>query len=94
MSGSPVAQKTHQQVEVMYNGVLKEFHYRPEERVEHLLNRARREFNVTLNPHLMGLFAEDGHELTDAQTLSEAHVEPDQELILRQSRVRGGGRRC
>lgn len=78
------------EVTVFYNGDPKQFRYRPHERVEHLLDKARRDFHVTVNPHLMGLFNEAGEELVDAQTLSEAHVESGQELILRQSRVRGG----
>ncbi|HEX3433826.1 MAG TPA: hypothetical protein VHT25_07165 [Solirubrobacteraceae bacterium] len=78
------------QLTVYYNGDPKPFQCRPHERVEHLLVQARREFHVTVNPHLMGLFNEAGEELVDAQTLSEAKVQSGQELILRQSRVRGG----
>jgi hypothetical protein len=50
----------------------------------------RRAFQITLNPHLMGLFDLAGRELSDGESLSENHVKAGEELILRQSIVRGG----
>jgi hypothetical protein len=77
---------------VSYNGCDKVFEYTPHEKVRTVLDRAIREFRITANPHLMGLFTEGNAELSDDATLSEAGVRPGELLILRQSIVRGGAR--
>jgi hypothetical protein len=83
-------QKIHQKIAVLYNGPIHEFAYHPEERAGALLEQARRVFHITVNPHLMGLFDSDGRELVDDETLSQNKVKAGDELILRQSIVRGG----
>jgi hypothetical protein len=83
-------EKTHEQVQILYNGELKEFPYHLHQRVQVLLEHARRAFGITTNPHLMALFNLEGQELVDDQTLQADHVSAGDELLLRQSVVRGG----
>jgi hypothetical protein len=90
MSAAPQAQEAHLQVRILYNGAIREFPYRPHERLEHLLVEARRAFGITINPHLMALFDLAGTELADSRSLREDDVKPGDELVLRQSVVRGG----
>jgi hypothetical protein len=75
-------------VKVLYNGVDKQFKVRPEEAVKHLLDEAIRVFGAA-NPHTLSLY-KAGTELTDGQTLKEAGVKPDDQLLLRPSNVKGG----
>jgi hypothetical protein len=90
MSQIQQEQAVQMKVAVIYNGQTREFPYHPNQRVEHVLKEARQAFGITVSPHLMGLFDLAGVELNDAQTLHEAGVQAGQELILRQSIVRGG----
>jgi hypothetical protein len=90
MSSTTQAEKAHQQVAVLYNGEIREFAYHPQEHAEVLLQQARHAFGITTNPHLMGLFDLAGRELSDSESLSENHVTAGEELLLRQSVVRGG----
>jgi hypothetical protein len=75
-------------VKVLYNGVDKPFAVRPEETVKHLLDETIRVFGAT-NPHTLSLY-KGGTELADGQTLKEAGVKPDDQLLLRPSKVKGG----
>jgi hypothetical protein len=75
-------------VKVLYNGVEKPFEVRPEETVKHLLNEAIRVFGAA-NPHTLS-FYKGGAELADGQTLKEAGVKRDDQLLLRPSKVKGG----
>jgi hypothetical protein len=75
-------------VKVLYNGVDKSFEVRPVETVKHLLDEAIRVFGAA-NPHTLSLY-EGGTELADGQTLKEAGVKPDDRLLLRPSKVKGG----
>lgn len=90
MSTTEQANEIHLKVEVLYNGAVQSFPYRPHEHVLVLLDEARRAFGITTNPHLMALFNVAGQELNDGQSLTDAHVNAGDELILRQSIVRGG----
>jgi hypothetical protein len=90
MSTAEQSKKVHLDVGILYNGVVKQFRYHAHEHVLHLLEQARHAFAITVSPHLMGLFDVAGNELADGQTLAQADVHPGQELILRQSVVRGG----
>jgi chromosome segregation ATPase len=76
-------------VKVLYNGVVKTFEVRAEETVKHLLDEAIRAFGA-VNPHTLSLYKE-GKELADEQTLKAAGVEPNDQLLLRPSAVKGGG---
>lgn len=80
----------HEKVVITYNGPDKEFPYRRHEKVRILLDEAIRQFGITTNPHLMGLFTTENVELDDAKTLEEAGVKPDELLVLRVSSARGG----
>ena len=75
---------------VLYNGVPKKFEVRQDELVKRLLEQAIQGFGPITNPHLLGLFTEDGVELKDDQTIKEAGLKPHEELLLRPSSVRGG----
>lgn len=78
------------EVTVIYNGVPKKFEVRRDELVQRLLDQARQAFGPINNPHLLGLFAKDGVELKDSQTIEAAGVKPHEILLLRPSTVRGG----
>jgi hypothetical protein len=78
------------EVEVLYNGRTEEFKYHPGETVKELLDKALQRFGVVQNPHLMSLFDDDGTELADDLTLAQAKVKRGEELVLRQSAVKGG----
>jgi hypothetical protein len=82
----------HREVTIIYNGVEKRFAYDADEKVRALLDKAIREFRITQNPHLLGLFNTEGRELPDNDTLKAAGVEPGATLLLRPSSVRGGER--
>ena len=77
-------------VEVVYNGVGKRIEVEPEEQVRTLLQKAIAVFGVVQNPHLLGLFRQDGTELPDGETLERAGVKAGELLVLRPSAVRGG----
>jgi hypothetical protein len=80
----------HHEVSIIFNGVSKEFTFRPEESVRTLLDKALREFHVANNPHTYGLFAPAGAELKDNETLQTAGVHCSEMLLLRASTVRAG----
>ena len=83
-----VAKKTT--VVVFYGAESKPFDYEPHELVATLLARALDVFHIAANRHLMALFTKAGGELPDQSTLEAAGVKPGEELILRQSTVKGG----
>jgi hypothetical protein len=76
-------------VTVLYNGREEDFKYHSHEQVNALLQQALNAFDVSTNRHLMSLY-EDGNELTDGESLEDARVEAGDELVLRQSVVKGG----
>lgn len=75
---------------VTYNGVNKDIEVQSNELVKALLDRAVHVFGPIPNPHLLGLFTQDGRELQDGKTLKEEGVRPNDHLLLRPSAVRGG----
>lgn len=77
-------------VVVLYNGVDKTIRYEPNEQVEALLNKAEDAFGITTNRHLMSLYNEAGQELSDSSSVEAAGVRPGDQLVLRQSVVKGG----
>jgi len=76
-------------VEVLYDGIKKQFEVRVEETVKHLLDQAIRAFGQLPQPHTLALY-NDGKELVDKQTIKEAGVKPCDVLLLRPSKVKGG----
>jgi len=69
----------------------REFHYIPGQTVSDLLKEAVAAFGVTVNPHTMALFMQDGIELlTLDESIKAAGVKAGDVLILRPSAVRGG----
>ncbi len=85
-------EKHHHQfkVEVLYNGVKKQFEVRHDELVKTLLNKAINAFGPIPNPHTLSLYTAGGEELDDAKTIEAAGVKPSEVLLLRPSRVKGG----
>jgi len=55
---------------------------------KHLLDQAISAFGAA-NPHTLSLY-KDGTELVDGQTLKEAGVKPEDQLLLRPSKMKGG----
>ncbi len=78
---------------VIYNGIEKELDYQPHAAVQALLEAARKVFGVNQNPHLLGLFTEQGQELNDQQSAEAAGIQPGSRFLLRPSAVRGGSYR-
>jgi hypothetical protein len=77
-------------IEILHNGQVMEFPFERDELVGALLAKAIESFEVLHNPHLQALFDAGGHELADAKTLHEEKVKAGEELVLRQSTVKGG----
>ena len=77
-------------VTIIYNGVTKKFEVRLDELVQRLLEQAKQAFGPIPNSRLLALFAKDGVELRDNQTIEAAGVKPHDVLLLRPSAVRGG----
>lgn len=90
MSASAAAQTRTKAVSVIHNGEAKPFPYDKDELVGRLRERALGAFGVVNGPHLFGLFRLDNTELDDSPTLHQEKVKAGDELILRQSTVRGG----
>jgi len=77
-------------VAILYNGTEREFRLHDEQRVEHLLKEAIRDFGIADNQHLLSLFNAAGAELPDGETLRAAGVKPSDRLVLRPGVVKGG----
>lgn len=77
-------------VEVVYNGVPKDFPDKPHEKVKRLLDETIAAFGVVENVHKMALFTAEGVELLDEETLEAAGVKAGDRLHLRVSVVKGG----
>jgi hypothetical protein len=84
------AEQKTKQVEIVHNGKVKEFHFERDEVVAALLAKAIERFGVVGNPHMQSLYDAEGRELPDAETLHQAGVKAGDELVLRQSQVKGG----
>jgi hypothetical protein len=76
-------------VEILYDGVKKKFEVRVEETVKALLDKALAAFGPLPNPHTLSLYR-GGDELLDSRTLKDAGVKPQDVLLLRPSKVKGG----
>jgi hypothetical protein len=84
------AEQKTKHVEIVHNGKVKQFHFEPDEMVAVLLAKAIERFGVVGNPHMQSLYDAEGRELPDAETLDQAGVKAGDELVLRQSQVKGG----
>lgn len=80
----------HRTVTVVYNGIERQIAFEPETTIGTIREHATREFGITQNPHLLGLFTKEGNELPDQQTAKEAGLHKGTTLLLRPSAVRGG----
>ncbi len=77
-------------VTVLYNGQTKELPFQGHQQVNALLQHALKSFSVTGAVHLMSLFDLAGAELSEHSSVTESGVKAGDELILRQSVVKGG----
>lgn len=77
-------------VEVVYNGVGKDFTVKTDESTKSLLDKAIQKFGPIANSHLLSLFTAGGVEFEDAKTLGDYGIAAGDELLLRPSQVRGG----
>jgi hypothetical protein len=80
------------QVRIDYNGLVRHLSISLHERVQAVLERAENEFQITQNRHTLALFNASGVEVTDTQSVKEAGIKPEDELLLRPSRIKGGNR--
>ena len=80
-------------VEISYNGETKPFHVELSMLVQALLQQAIREFHATQDVHRLSLYSKKQGELADSQTLKDQEVECGDDLVMRQSSVKGGSRR-
>jgi hypothetical protein len=77
-------------VEIIYDGAKKPFEVRRDELVKSLLDQAIGVFGPLPNPHTLSLFTATGRELPDSETIEAAGIKPDEILLLRPSKVKGG----
>jgi hypothetical protein len=80
------------EVVVIYNGLPEPITVNPEQTIRAVLDHAIKAFNITAQPHLLGLFTEGGAELADTDSVEKAGVKPGDKLLLRPSAVRAGYR--
>ncbi len=80
------------QVSVIYNGLTRVLEVEPNERTQALLARAVALFGVQQGGHILSLFTLDNVEIPDNESVEQAHITPGEQLLLRPSRVRGGGK--
>ena len=65
------------------------FQVRRDDRVKSLLDAALAAFAPIPNPHTLSIWR-GGHELEDGHTLAQSGVKPNDKLLLRPSKVKGG----
>jgi hypothetical protein len=90
VGGRPHTNPNTYTVFVAYNGIEKPVTANAQETVQALLNRAIQEFHVSSQPHILSLFNQAGVELPDAAKVAEVGIRPDDHLLLRPSKVKGG----
>ena len=78
------------EISIVYNGITKSITVNPEQAVQAVREHAISAFGVTQNPHLLGLFTDQGIELNDTQSVENAGITPGVTLLLRPSAVRAG----
>ncbi len=77
-------------ITIVYNGVVKEVEVNADQAIRAVLEHAIRSFGITQQQHLLGLFTEQGVELSDTVSVENAGVKPGETLLLRPSAVRAG----
>jgi hypothetical protein len=77
-------------IEVIYNGPSKPLAVELHEEIRSVLAGAIKLFNITQQPHLLGLFRVDNTPIPDNQTVQQAGLAPGQTVILKPDSVRGG----
>ena len=79
------------EVSIIYNGVTRVLEVDSHERTQAVLARAVALFGVQQGGHLLSLFTLNNVEIPDNESVEQAHITPGEQLLLRPSRVRGGG---
>jgi hypothetical protein len=77
-------------ITVIYNGVPKEIEVQEDQAVKQVLDRAIAVFGPLPQPHVLSLYDKKGVELKDAETVEQAGIHPNEQLLLRPSEVKGG----
>lgn len=80
-------------VRVIYNGMTEKVEFRPDETMGVLRERAVKAFGNVPTPHLLSLHTKEGVEFgpdRDQQTIRDAGIKKNDELLLRPGVVRGG----
>ncbi len=80
------------EIVVIYNGLPMPITVNPEQTIRAVLDHAIKAFSITQQPHLLGLFTEQGAELADTASVEQAGIQPGEKLLLRPSAVRAGCR--
>ena len=79
------------EIQIIYNGLTKEFEVQPHEQLTAVVARAAHIFGITQNVHTLALFRTDGTEIVPLeQSVAAAGIKPHELLALRPSTVRGG----
>jgi hypothetical protein len=77
-------------ISVVYNGITRVLAVQAHEQTQALLARAVAAFGVQQGGHLLSLFTADNSEIGDNSSVETAGIVPNEMLLLRPSRVRGG----
>lgn len=78
------------EITINYNGLVKPIDVNKDETIGDVRTRATALFGITDSPHVLGLFPQEGAELSDTETVKDAKVKKGDQLLLRQSAVRAG----
>jgi hypothetical protein len=78
------------EISVIYNGIRKTISYQDNESMQALLEQALNAFNIQANRHVMALFTLGNSEYGVTGSVKDSGINPGDELVLRQSTVRGG----
>lgn len=78
------------EIQVIYNGLTKTIAYQNNESMQALLEQALNAFNIQANRHVMALFTLANKEYGVTGSVKDSGINPGDELVLRQSTVRGG----
>lgn len=77
-------------IELIYNGVAREFETDGHATVKSLLDKAIHSFGITTNMHVLSLYDTAGIELNDRMNIRESGITAHCRLLLRPSQVKGG----
>ena len=80
------------EIRVIYDGIDKPTEVESHERVTAVLEQAIKLFGITIQPHMLSLFREDGTKVSEDESVSAAGLKAGTVLLLRPDAVKGGER--